>query len=101
MNRHKWIVAALLLAVLTAAAQPEKETFPDGSVMPAWFSDTLRVDTDTLGRRFVVTEHGVKSDSTTVQTGALQRVIDMAAESGGGVVVIPRGTFLSGSLIYT
>lgn len=100
MNRHKWIVAALLLAVLTAAAQPEKETFPDGSVMPAWFSDTLRVDTDTLGRRFVVTEHGVKSDSTTVQTGALQRVIDMAAESGGGVVVIPRGTFLSGSLFF-
>lgn len=100
MNRHKWIVAALLLAVLTAAAQPEKETFPDGSVMLAWFSDTLRVDTDTLGRRFVVTEHGVKSDSTTVQTGALQRVIDMAAESGGGVVVIPRGTFLSGSLFF-
>ena len=100
MNRHKWIVAALLLAVLTATAQPEKETFPDGSVMPAWFSDTLRVDTDTLGRRFVVTEHGVKSDSTTVQTGALQRVIDMAAESGGGVVVIPRGTFLSGSLFF-
>lgn len=100
MNRHKWIVAALLLAVLTAAAQPEKETFPDGSVMPAWFSNTLRVDTDTLGRRFVVTEHGVKSDSTTVQTGALQRVIDMAAESGGGVVVIPRGTFLSGSLFF-
>ena len=90
----------MLLAVLTAAAQPEKETFPDGSVMPAWFSDTLRVDTDTLGRRFVVTEHGVKSDSTTVQTGALQRVIDMAAESGGGVVVIPRGTFLSGSLFF-
>lgn len=100
MNRHKWIVAALLLAVLTATAQPEKETFPDGSVMLAWFSDTLRVDTDTLGRRFVVTEHGVKSDSTTVQTGALQRVIDMAAESGGGVVVIPRGTFLSGSLFF-
>ncbi len=100
MNRHKWIVAALLLAVLTAAAQPDKETFPDGSVMPAWFSNTLRVDTDTLGRRFVVTEHGVKSDSTTVQTGALQRVIDMAAESGGGVVVIPRGTFLSGSLFF-
>lgn len=100
MNRHKWIVAALLLAVLTATAQPEKETFPDGSVMPAWFSNTLRVDTDTLGRRFVVTEHGVKSDSTTVQTGALQRVIDMAAESGGGVVVIPRGTFLSGSLFF-
>ncbi len=90
----------MLLAVLTATAQPEKETFPDGSVMPAWFSDTLRVDTDTLGRRFVVTEHGVKSDSTTVQTGALQRVIDMAAESGGGVVVIPRGTFLSGSLFF-
>lgn len=90
----------MLLAVLTAAAQPDKETFPDGSVMPAWFSNTLRVDTDTLGRRFVVTEHGVKSDSTTVQTGALQRVIDMAAESGGGVVVIPRGTFLSGSLFF-
>ncbi|WP_288318692.1 rhamnogalacturonidase [Xylanibacter caecicola] len=100
MKRHKWIAAALLMTVLMAAAKSDKETFPDGSVMPAWFADTSRVDTDTLGRRFVVTDHGVKNDSTKLQTGALQRVIDMAAESGGGVVVIPRGTFLSGSLFF-
>ena len=42
----------------------------------------------------------MKNDSTKLQTEALQRVIDMAAESGGGVVVIPRGTFLSGSLFF-
>jgi polygalacturonase len=52
-----------------------------------------------LGERFVVTDYGVKQDSTLLQTQALQAVIDRAAESGG-VVVIPKGVFLSGALFF-
>ena len=50
-------------------------------------------------KRFVVSDYGVIDDSTLVQTAALQAVIDKAAEKGG-TVVIPRGTFLSGSLFF-
>lgn len=100
MKIHRFIIAALLVSALASPAEARKDTFPDGSAMPAWFADTSRVDVDALGSKFVITEHGVKTDSSLVQTEALQRVIDMAAESGGGVVVVPKGTFLSGSLFF-
>ena len=74
--------------------------FPNGEPVPAWFSDTSRVDVDTLGEKYVLTDYGVKPDSTLLQTEAIQRVIDLAAERGGGVVVVPRGVFLSGSLFF-
>lgn len=71
---------------------------PDGTDIPAWFNDTSRIDIDTLGRKYVITSYGVKNDSTLLQTEAIQRVIDLAAAEGGGVIVVPEGTFLSGSL---
>lgn len=40
------------------------------------------------------------NDSNVVQTEAIQKVIDLAGANGGGVVVIPQGTFLSGSLFF-
>lgn len=38
------------------------------------------------------------NDSTILQTERIQAVIDKAAQDGGGVICIPKGTFLSGSL---
>ena len=49
---------------------------------------------------YVITHYGVKNDSTVVQTRAIQAVIDKAEENGGGCVVVPRGTFLSGALFF-
>ena len=40
------------------------------------------------------------NDSTVVQTKKIQEVIDLAAQNGGGVIVVPQGTFLSGSLFF-
>lgn len=51
------------------------------------------------GKRFVVTDYGVERDSVRVQTSAIQKVIDLAAEENG-TVVIPEGTFLSGALFF-
>ncbi|MBQ2215581.1 MAG: exopolygalacturonase [Prevotella sp.] len=68
--------------------------------MAEWFNDTTKVDVNTLGKKYVITEYGVKNDSTIVQTDAIQKVIDLAASNGGGVIVIPRGTYLSGSLFF-
>ena len=74
--------------------------FPNGEAVPEWFCDTSRVNVDTLGTKYVLTDYGVEADSTLLQTEAIQRVIDLAASRGGGVVVVPRGIFLSGSLFF-
>lgn len=88
----------LILSTLTSLAQ--FKTFPDGSAVGNWFNDTSVPSIDQLGKKYVITDFGVVNDSTIIQTEALQKVIDMAASEGGGVIVIPEGTFLSGSLFF-
>lgn len=46
---------------------------------------------------FSVARFGAKGDGTTMNTAAIQRAIDAAAK-GGGTVVFPAGTFLTGSI---
>lgn len=94
------LVVVLALMAFTASAEASGDRFPDGTDIPAWFNDTSRVDIDTLGRKYIITSYGVKNDSTLLQTEAIQRVIDLAAAEGGGVIVVPEGTFLSGSLFF-
>ncbi|WP_255070240.1 glycoside hydrolase family 28 protein [Lacihabitans sp. LS3-19] len=77
----------------------QKNKFPDGSKMSPWFSDYTKIKLENLGKQYVITDFGVKNDSTIVQTAALQAVIEKAAENGG-VVVIPEGVFLSGALFF-
>ncbi len=89
-------ILALLLSV-TASAQ---ERFPDGTPIPDWFRDYARTDVSKLGAQYRLTDHDVTTDSTIVQTAAIQAVIDRAATNGGGVVVVPEGTFLSGALFF-
>ena len=97
------ILPLMLVLACTVASGKKKTTapqlWPDGTPIPAWFSDTTRVDLSGL-KRYVVTDYGVDGYSSDVQTKALQAVIDRAAQEGGGVVVIPRGTFVSGSLFF-
>jgi len=49
-------------------------------------------------RRFPVEAFGARGDGLTLCTAALQAAIDSAAAAGGGMVVIPRGRFLSGTI---
>jgi len=76
------------------------ENFPDGSKIPNWFSDSSKVMLKDLGKQFIITDHGAKMDSTVVQTAVIQNIIDQASQQGGGVIVIPKGIFLSGALFF-
>ena len=76
------------------------ETWPDGTVMDAWFMEKGRVDVNALGRQYVLTDYGVLAGSTDVQTQQIQAVIDRCAQEGGGVVVVPTGTFKTGALFF-
>jgi exo-poly-alpha-galacturonosidase len=49
-------------------------------------------------KRFVISDFGAVADGKTVNTKAIQSAIDKCAESGGGVVVVPKGTFVSGAI---
>lgn len=93
-------IAMLLLPGSVWAKKEKRALWPDGTVMDAFFSNTKKVDVNTLGRQYVITDYGVKNDSTLLQTVQIQGVIDKCAQEGGGVIVIPQGTFLSGSLFF-
>ncbi|MBQ8423156.1 MAG: exopolygalacturonase [Coprobacter sp.] len=94
--KHTLLLMALFLCVTAYG----KEKFPDGTTIPEWFYKTDKIDIATLGKTYRITDYGVTTDSNTVQTASIQAVIDRAAEAGGGVIVIPQGTFLSGSLFF-
>ena len=99
MKARTIIAAVLLMAAVAANAKEKQQLWPDGTPMDPWFADTAKVDVAALGRQYVITDYGVRGgDSTALQTEAIQKVIDTAASQGGGVVVVPRGTFLTGSL---
>lgn len=52
-----------------------------------------------LGRDFNVLSHGAKPDGKTLNTNAIQATIDEAFSAGGGRVIVPKGKFLSGSIV--
>ena len=91
---------SLLLLALIATTVSAADKFPDGTKVPSWFSNNEVPLLSSLGPEYVVTDYGVSSDSTLVQTRELQAVIDRCAHDGGGVVVIPRGTFMTGALFF-
>lgn len=97
------IALALLLAgfILSSSAQTRKtELFPDGTPIPEWFYNYNKVKLKDLGKKYIITKHGVKKDSTLIQTATIQKIIDKASAKGGGVIVIPKGVYLSGALFF-
>jgi Glycosyl hydrolases family 28 len=47
---------------------------------------------------FDIRDYGAQSDTQRPQTTSIQQTIDACAQSGGGTVVIPPGTFQSGAI---
>lgn len=96
----KTTILGLLLTFLCQATIHASEQFPDGTTIPKWFSDTTPTDISKLGKSYVITDYGVTNDSTLLQTQKIQAVIDMVAKNGGGVITVPKGTFLCSSLFF-
>lgn len=99
-NDFKFLVLALALLLQMDVMAQKKDLFPDGTPIPDWFRQVEETNIKKLGKSYVITDYGVKPDSTVLQTEQIQAVIDRAAAAGGGVVVVPEGTFLSGSLFF-
>ncbi len=64
-----------------------------------WQFNLLAIETaDTADKQYNIVEGGAIGDGKTLNSKAIQAVIDACAQNGGGTVVIPKGIFLSGSL---
>lgn len=96
----KKILSLILITTFALTSSAKKELWPDGTQMDAFFSNTTKVNVAALGKQYIITDYGVKNDSSLMQTDEIQAVIDRCANEGGGVIVIPEGTFLSGSLFF-
>lgn len=101
MIKTKILIAGCLSFMISSCTSVDhNDIFPDGTVIPSWFSDRDGVKLNKLGMQFFITDYGANYDSTVLQTSAIQKTIDEAFNQGGGVVVIPEGTFLSGALFF-
>ncbi|HVX86862.1 MAG TPA: glycosyl hydrolase family 28 protein [Phycisphaerae bacterium] len=52
------------------------------------------------GPKKPITDFGAVDDGKTLNTEAIQKGIDSLASSGGGTLVVPKGTFLTGALFF-
>ena len=77
----------------------QQDLFPDGTPIPEWFRQNEIVNIRDLGTAYNLADYGVVNDSTVLQTEKIQAVIDRAAEQGG-VVIVPKGTYLTGALFF-
>ena len=82
MKKERILLAVMMLACVVSVSAKKKvrnvELWPDGTEIPAWFSDTSRVDLSGQ-KRYVVTDYGVDRYADGVQTRELQAVIDKCA----------------------
>lgn len=103
LQKMKFLIVFLSVFILNTSISAQSSvvnTFPDGSVITDWFLKPTKIKLKSLGKTFVITKFGVQKDSTLVQTKAIQKIIDDAAARGGGVIVIPKGVFMSGALFF-
>jgi polygalacturonase len=71
--------SAILLAALACAGTPAA---PD------------------VAKRYIITGAGAVGDGQTPNTSAIQALIDKVAQQGGGILVVPKGTFITGALFF-
>lgn len=90
----------LLLTMFISLSSFGQEKFPDGTPIPDWFRQNEIVSINVLGTQYNLADYGVVNDSTLLQTEKIQAVIDQASQEGGGVIIVPKGTYLSGSLFF-
>lgn len=93
----KQTICILLSAIaisLGCSAKKQTSTFPDGTPISSWFTDTTGVELKDMGKPYIITDYGVVNDSTIIQTQKIQEVIDRCHANGGGVIVVPAALIL-------
>ncbi len=63
------------------------------------FFINIFISASIFGKDYNILEFGAIADGITLNTKAIQRAIDQASFDGGGRVIIPKGRFVSGSIV--
>lgn len=92
-----WMACTLLS--MPSFAKKTIDQWPDGTEIGDWFRQTTPADITTLGKAYRVTDYGVVNDGK-LHTAEMQALIDKVATEGGGVIVIPEGTYMTGALFF-
>ena len=93
------MVVLLTIPNVYAKKKKDVDRFPDGTEIPEWFRQNKPVNVKNLGKKYVLTDYEIFADGR-IHTEEIQALIDKAATEGGGVIVIPRGIFLTGGLHF-
>lgn len=73
------------------------ELFPDGTPIDDWFYETNFPDTKKLGKEYILTDYNIFDDGT-VHTQEIQSLINEIDKNGGGILVVPAGTYITGAI---
>ena len=92
-----WMACTLLS--MPSFAKKTIDQWPDGTEIGDWFRQTEPVNVTKLGKQYRVTDYGVVNDGK-LHTAEMQALIDKVATEGGGVIVIPEGTYMTGALFF-
>ncbi len=93
------MLALTVVCVPTFGKKVMKDLWPDGTEISTWFKDTASVKIANLGKQYRITDYGVVNDGR-VHTSEFQALIDKVAKEGGGVIVVPEGTYITGALFF-
>ena len=100
MKLQNNFILSLFSIFIFSSTVKSQDNWPDGTKIDKWFKENKPTDINKLGKKYILTENGLKNDSTVLQTKQLQAVIDLAAKNGGGVVIVPKGTFRISSVFF-
>ena len=96
MKKVYVLIASLLLSAPARAVVPR--------INEASFQESIAINPqlpDIPARKFVITSFGAVGDGKHSNTDAFRKAIASCRENGGGQVVVPAGTFLTGPIELT
>lgn len=100
MSKHGKKLIIFWLFIIITLPFIGNDQFPDKMPISDWFREKAEVPIHCMGKIYRITDYGIVNDSSLLQTEKIQLLIDYVYEKGGGVVFIPKGTYLSGALFF-
>ncbi len=98
MDRRQFVAAAGA-ALSIAATRQSRANIPSDEAWARAADIANKVQAPTFASRvFDITKFGAKADGTTLNTQAIAKAIAECAKAGGGRVLVPAGTYLTGAI---
>ena len=88
----------LLLFIISCKEKTKQQNTAEDTLKPEWITQVGASEINFNSTVYHANDYGAVADSTTLNTVAIQKTIDVCAEKGGGVVVFKPGIYLTGSI---